>query len=67
MKFFSLVKYFLAVLFILTCAVVMAQPTGGGPGGGAPPIPLTGLEWLLAAGGIYGAKKIYDSSKKKSN
>ncbi|PKP47361.1 MAG: hypothetical protein CVT95_05765 [Bacteroidetes bacterium HGW-Bacteroidetes-12] len=46
-------------------------PPSGGPGGGGPPcwpppcVPIDGgLSFLIAAGAIYGGKKIYDISKK---
>lgn len=46
-------------------------PPGGGPGGGTPPcwpppcVPIDGgITFLLAAGAIYGSKKIYDINKK---
>jgi len=42
-----------------------AQP--GGPGGGGDPdnpVPITGIEYLIAAGAAFGAKKIYDKKKK---
>ena len=42
-----------------------AQPTGGGPGTEPPPVPITGIELLLAAGAGYGAKKAYDVYRKK--
>lgn len=42
-----------------------AQPTDPG-GGGDPdnPVPITGIEYLIAAGAAFGAKKIYDKKKK---
>ncbi len=39
-----------------------AQP--GDPGGGDPDVPITGIEWLLVTGGIFGARKIYKRIKK---
>ena len=50
------------MLGVLSSSQLAAQPTGGGPG---TPIPVTGIEILLAAGGLWGAKKIFDRSKKK--
>ncbi len=44
---------------------VNAQP--GNPGGGTDPdnpVPITGIEYLIAAGAAFGAKKIYDKKKK---
>ena len=45
---------------------VFAQGTGGpGNPGGDPdnPVPLTGIEWLLIAGGILGAGKLLGRKK----
>jgi hypothetical protein len=57
-------------LFILTIILIsswsaIAQPTGGGPGGGGPPVPISGIEILIAVGGLIGLKKIFDSRKSK--
>lgn len=46
-----------------------AQPGGGGSGPGlndpgSNPVPITGIEYLIAAGAAFGAKKIYDKKKK---
>ena len=49
---------------ILLPSIGWAQP--GDPNGGQKPgVPITGLEWLLLGGGLWGAKKIYDLRKKK--
>jgi hypothetical protein len=53
-------------LFILTLYAT-GQP-GGGPGGPIEPplIPIDGgASILLAAGALFGAKKIYDTTKRK--
>ena len=58
-------RIFIVGLLIFTAVVAYAQPGGGGPCGGCDPdAPLTGLEYLLAAGGVYGAKKWFDKNKK---
>lgn len=56
----------LAIVFlVLVSAAALAQPTGGGPGGGGDPnVPLGGIEILIAAGALFGAKKWLDRSKK---
>lgn len=42
-----------------------AQPGGGPPDEPGPqPVPFTGIEYLIAAGAAFGAKKIYDKKKK---
>ena len=62
MKFLKLV--FILICF-LTSTALLAQPTGGGPGGGGDPdVPLGGIELLIAAGALFGAKKWFDKSKK---
>lgn len=53
-----------ACCIILIPELLGAQPTGGGPGGGAPPVPITGIEWLLVAGGLLGARKLLMSRRK---
>lgn len=60
-------KYFLAFcLFLLLmsgiCEIAFAQP--GDPGGN-PDVPISGIEWLLITGGIFGARKIYKRIKKR--
>ena len=53
---------FLAFIFFLS-AKAIAQP---GDPGTDPDVPIGGLEILLAAGAAFGAKKIYDSSRKSN-
>lgn len=53
----------LICLFLLLSVVVWAQP---GDPGGDPDVPLTGIEWLLLAGGALGVKRFF-SRKKKGN
>ena len=59
-------KFKLAIVFfVLMSAAAFAQPTGGGPGGGGDPdVPFGGIEILIAAGALFGAKKWLDRSKK---
>ena len=55
------VKYFMIFfLVLLLCSiwqVTSAQP--GDPGGDPDRVPISGIEWLLIGGGIFGARKIY--------
>ncbi|MGM0582049.1 MAG: PID-CTERM protein-sorting domain-containing protein [Bacteroidota bacterium] len=56
-------------LLIISFYSLNAQPGGGGDGGtpndpGDNPVPITGIEYLIAAGAAFGAKKIYDKKKK---
>lgn len=53
----------LICLFLLLSVVVWAQP---GDPGGDPDVPLTGVEWLLLAGGALGIKRFL-SRKKEGN
>ncbi len=57
-------KLFLLGFFLLAATVVNAQP--GNPGGDPDnPVPITGIEYLIAAGAAFGAKKLYDKKKPK--
>ena len=49
------------ILLILISPVIFAQP---GDPGGDPDVPLGGIELLIAAGALFGAKKWLDRSKK---
>ncbi|CAG0952963.1 MAG: hypothetical protein HND27_04765 [Bacteroidetes bacterium] len=76
MKIKSLLKIIIPLFFVLLSAKAIAlgppgPPGGGGGGGGTPPcwpppcVPIDGgIGFLLAAGALYGAKKIYQKSKK---
>jgi hypothetical protein len=41
-------------------------PGGGGNPGGGPPVPITGIEILLVAGGALGLKRFMASKKSKN-
>jgi hypothetical protein len=61
MKFIS--RLFLILTIVCSNIIVLAQP--GNPGGD-PDIPIDGgTSLLLAAGALFGIKKIYDLQKKK--
>jgi len=51
----------IAIVLITVSSPAFSQPGGGDP----PPAPITGIEWLLLAGGAFGAKKIYNNFKKR--
>jgi hypothetical protein len=75
MKIKLLLKIIIPVFFLLLSAQISALgppgPPGGGGGGGTPPcwpppcVPIDGgIGLLLAAGALYGVKKVYQHSKK---
>ena len=66
MKLVSL-KFLITVALSLALLVVIAQPTGGGPGGGGDPdaVPIDGfLGILMAAGALFGYKKLRQNKTK---
>ncbi|HTH54967.1 MAG TPA: hypothetical protein VL728_02920 [Cyclobacteriaceae bacterium] len=52
-------------VFILTAVAGYSQPPGN-PNGGKKPgsVPITGIEYLIGLGGLYGLKKLFDPKKK---
>ena len=54
---------FIAILFFLP-GFIFAQP---GDPGGDPDVPITGIEILLAAGGVLGIKRIMGFNRKSKN
>lgn len=53
---------------IISSAALYAQPGGGGkpcPRPPCPQVPITGVEYLIGIGGLYGVKKLIDRSKNK--
>lgn len=59
-KFKHFMTFFLTLLFLSICLVSFAQP--GDPGGDSD-VPISGIEWLLIGGGIFGARKVYKNFK----
>ncbi len=68
----------IASFFLVMVTMALAQPgQGGNPPGNpcpnGPPcnpdnqVPITGIEWLLVAGGGLGIKKLRDSQKAKKD
>lgn len=62
-------KKIVAVCFFFFWAVCclpgLSQVAPGDPGGGGDmDVPISGIEWLLVAGGIFGLRKIYNRTKK---
>jgi hypothetical protein len=59
-------KKIIAIAFFLVVSITGFSQPGGNPGGGVKPgVPITGIEILIALGGIVGIKKIFDSRKSK--
>lgn len=56
-------RFLLLLILFFSTINLWAQP--GDPGGGGNPTPITGLEILLAAGGLFGAKRLYSNRRKK--
>jgi hypothetical protein len=64
-----MIRVILRTSLVLFCCILLLPMVGytqiGDPGGGEDPgVPLSGIEWLLAAGGILGAKKVLQRFKK---
>ncbi len=64
MKLRSYLSLLITLFLILLNLVTMAQP---GDGGGDPDVPITGIEILLAAGGVLGIKRIMGFNRKSKN
>lgn len=60
----------LFTVFVFVCGNLPAQPGGGGrpcPKPPCPPaVPISGIEYLLGLGGLYGVKKLINRSKQKT-
>ena len=52
-------------LFMFCSTLVAAQP--GNPGGGGPPVPISGIEILIGAGGLYGVRKLMKKKNQSDN
>jgi hypothetical protein len=62
-KFFNFKKVLLFVIGLLITTYVLAQP---GDPGGDPDVPIDGgIGLLIAAGALYGTKKIREATRKK--
>ena len=59
-------KILLMLLFVALTVMAGAQPGGGGDPGGGQPVPISGLEILLGAGALLGARKLYRDRNKKN-
>jgi len=61
-------KFIIKWVLLLFCSSfilfqVQAQP--GDPGGGGPPVPLGGIEYLIGLGALYGVRQILKKLRSK--
>ena len=59
----TLLYKFFVLLFIFAHASLLLYAQPGDPGGD-PDVPISGIELLIAAGGVLGAKKFFNRKKK---
>ena len=65
MKRISGKKQITIICFLLClCALSTTGLSQPGDPGTDPDVPISGIEWLLAAGGMLGARKIYNRIRK---
>jgi hypothetical protein len=62
-------KLYLSLFFVLMVLTVHSQPGAGDPNGGGKPgsVPISGIEILIAVGGLLGIKKIIAQKKRNSS
>lgn len=53
----------IVVFIVLSGGLAYGQPDP--PGGGGNPTPISGIEWLLLAGGLLGGKKVIQGLRNK--
>ncbi|MBK6264825.1 hypothetical protein JKA74_07235 [Marivirga sp. S37H4] len=58
-------KTFLIALCVIGFTVTGNAQPGPPPPPDENPVPITGIEFLIAAGAAFGAKKVYDKRKAK--
>ncbi len=56
-------QLFLTFVFSIMSLLVRSQP--GDPGGNPDRVPITGLEYLLIGGGVYGVSRLLKNRKNK--
>lgn len=54
------------VMILIIPFLVFGQPTGGGPPSPMQPVPITGIEILVGAGALLGAKRMLANRKSNS-
>jgi hypothetical protein len=60
----SIYKIALVIFFCFFSTQLLSQPTDPGGDPDDNPVPITGIEYLIAAGAAFGAKKLHDKRKK---
>lgn len=56
--------YILLVILLFLVVPALGQPGGGGGGpGSGDPVPISGIEFLIAAGGLLGLRKYLRAKK----
>ena len=56
-------RVFLTLALVLILGQLVAQPGPPPP----PDVPVTGIEYLIGLGGLYGLRKLINRSKKTNN
>lgn len=56
-----------AVMVIFICLPLLAQAQPGDPDPPGDPVPFTGIEWLIAAGGALGGYSIFRKNRKQKD
>ncbi|MBS1556977.1 MAG: hypothetical protein JSU09_18810 [Bacteroidetes bacterium] len=63
--FMTLARFIFTLSLLLVISVAgHAQP---GDPGGDPDVPISGVEWLIGAGGVYGIRKLMKKNKQSDN
>lgn len=62
----SPIKIIYIILFSMSCFFAVAQPQPQNPDGDPDAVPITGLEYLLVGGGVYGVSRLLNKRKGKN-
>lgn len=62
-------KYVLTFFIFIACylGLLLAGYSQVGDPGGDDDVPITGIEWLLLGGGLFGARKVFLNFRKRKN
>ncbi|WP_133259607.1 hypothetical protein [Pseudochryseolinea flava] len=61
------VLFHVLVMAIVMCLPVLVQAQPGDPDPPGDPVPFTGIEWLIAAGGALGGYNIFRRNRKQKD